>query len=89
MDSWGLSEANQAKIVSSMMALAQKTNHFSYHGTIYNRDYDYDVSGNLFGIVMDATIQQATTHNQVRFLAPQVHLQSPDGTTLPIVGNLY
>jgi hypothetical protein len=90
MDGWGLSETNQETIVSSMMALAQKTNHFSYKGTVYNMDYDYDVSGNLFGIVMDATIQQSQSHNQVRFLAPSVHLQSSDGAArLPSVGNLY
>lgn len=90
MDSWGLSEANQKTIVDNMMAISQKTNHFSYKGTIYNRDYDYDVSGNLFGIVMDATIQQSSTHIQNRFLAPAVHLKSPDGTaTLPSVGKLY
>jgi hypothetical protein len=90
MDSWGLSEKNQETIVSSMMTLAQKTNHFSYNGTVYNADYDYDVSGSLFGIVMDATIQQSQSQNQIRFLAPNVHLQSQDGsTTLPVVGKLY
>ena len=90
MDSWGLSERNQEKIVDSMMDLAQKTNHFSYKGTVYNRDYDYDVSGNLFGIVMDADIQMTQSHNQVRFLAPNVHVQSPDGAaTLPVIGKLY
>jgi hypothetical protein len=90
MDSWGLSEANQETIVSSMTTIAEKINHFSYKGTIFNQDYDYDVSGNMFGIVMDATIQQDSTHNQVRFLAPSVHLQSADGSaTLPALGNLY
>jgi hypothetical protein len=90
MDSWGLSEVNQQTIVNNMMQIAQKTNDFKYAGTVYNRDYDYAVTGNLFGIVMDATIQQQQSSNQVRFLAPNVHLQSTDGSaTLPVVGNLY
>jgi hypothetical protein len=89
MDGWGLSEANQQTIVNNMMQIAQKTSDFGYTGTIYNRDYDYDVTGNLFGIVMDATIQQQQATNQLRFLAPNVHLQSSDGTTLPSVGKLY
>ena len=89
MDSWRLSEVNQQTIVNNMMAIAQKVNNFKYKGTVYNRDYDYDVSGNMFGIVMDATIQQSQSHNQVRFLAPNVHLQNSDGTTLPCVGKLY
>lgn len=90
MDSWGLSERNQEAIVDAMMQIAEKTNHFSYKGTIYNRDYDYDVSGNLFGIVMDATIQQSSSHNQVRFLAPDVHLKrTDDGPNIPVIGKLY
>jgi hypothetical protein len=90
MDSWGLSEVNQRTIVNNMMQIAQKTNDFKYSGTVYNRDYDYAVAGNLFGIVMDATIQQQQSTNQVRFLAPTVHLQSTDGSaTLPVVGKLY
>lgn len=89
MDAWGLSEANQQTIVNNMMQVVQKTSDFNYTGTVYNRDYDYDVTGNLFGIVMDATIQQNQGFNQVRLLAPNVHLQSNDGTTLPSVGKLY
>ena len=90
MDGWGLSEQNQETIVNNMMAIAQKTNDFRYSGTVYNRDYDYEVTGNLFGIVMDASIQQQQASNQLRFLAPNVHLQSTDGSTnLPIVGKLY
>jgi hypothetical protein len=89
MDSFGLSQENQAKIVEAMMKVAQQTNEFNYHGTVFNRDYDYDVSGSLFGIVMDATIQQGQYQNHVRFLAPNVHFQTPDGTQLPSVGKLY
>jgi len=90
LDSWGLSETNQETIVNNMMKIAQKTSDFNYSGTIYNRDYDYAVTGNLFGIVMDATIQQQQFSNQLRFLAPNVHLKSPDGTaTLPAIGKLY
>jgi hypothetical protein len=90
LDSWGLSETNQETIVNNMMKIAQKTSDFNYSGTIYNRNYDYAVTGNLFGIVMDATIQQQQFSNQLRFLAPNVHLQSADGTaTLPAIGKLY
>lgn len=90
MDSWGLSEANQQTIVQAMMALSEKTSDFNYTGTVYNRDYDYDVTGSMFGIVMDATITQNSQTNQLRFLAPQPHLQGTDGTTtLPTVGTLY
>jgi len=90
MDSWGLSEVNQETIVNNMMQIAQKTNDFVYSGTVYNQDYDYAVTGSLFGIVMDASIQQQQASNQVRFLAPNVHLQSTDGSaTLPVVGKLY
>jgi len=91
MDSWGLSEANQEAIVNAMMKIAQQTSQYNYSGTIYNRDYDYDVTGNMFAIVMDATIQQQQYSNQVRFLAPNPHLQASDGSgiSLPSVGNLY
>jgi len=89
MDSFGLSEANQETIVNAMMKIAQQVSEFNYSGTIYNRDYDYDVSGNLFGIVMDAVIQQNQYQNQVRLLAPSVHLVTQDGDTLPVVGQLY
>jgi hypothetical protein len=89
MDSFGLSERNQQAIVDAMMNIAQEVSQFNYSGTIFNRDFDYDVTGNLFGIVMDATIQQNQFQHQVRFLAPNVHLESNDGTTLPSVGRLY
>lgn len=90
MDKWGLSEANQGKIVDAMLALVGKTNEFKFKGTVSNKDYDYSVSGNLFGIVMDCTIQKGETHNQVRFLAPNVHMNSTDGSSsLPVTGKLY
>ncbi|KVS21946.1 hypothetical protein WK32_17920 [Burkholderia vietnamiensis] len=89
MDSFGLSEANQEKIVDAMMKIAQQSNEFNYSGTVFNKDYDYDVSGSLFGIVMDAVIQQGQYQNHVRFLAPNVHLQSADGSQLPLVDPLY
>ena len=89
MDSFGLSERNQQAIVDAMMKVAQQVSEFNYSGTIFNRDYDYDVTGNLFGIVMDAVIQQDQYQHQVRFLAPNVHLESADGSTLPSVGQLY
>ena len=80
MDSWGLSEQNQETIVNAMMALAQKTNDFSVNGYIYNVPYDYSVSGNVFGFVMDATIATGNSQNQVRFLAPNPTFQSSDGS---------
>jgi hypothetical protein len=89
MDSFGLSERNQQAIVDAMMKVAQQVSEFNYSGTIFNRDYDYDVGGNLFGIVMDAVIAQDQFQHQLRFLAPNVHLESSDGTTLPSVGKLY
>jgi len=89
MNSFGLSEANQATIIAAMMKIVQQTSLFNYSGTIFNRDYDYDVTGSLFGIVMDAVIQQDQYQNTVRFLAPNVHLQTADGDTLPSVGQLY
>jgi hypothetical protein len=89
MDSFGLSERNQEAIVDAMMKVSTQLSEFNYSGTIYNRNYDYDVSGNLFGIVMDAEIQQGQYQRQSRFLAPNVHLSSPDGVTLPTVGQLY
>jgi len=89
MDSWGLSETNQEAIVNAMMALVQKTSDFGFTGTVYNRDYDYSVSGNVFGIAMDATIVQGDQSNQVRFLAPRPRFQSSDGISLPTVGSFY
>jgi hypothetical protein len=89
MDKWGLSEESQRTIVNAMMQLAQQVNEFKYRGTIYNRENDYSVSGSLFGIVMEAKIQQEDHSNQVRFLAPKPHLQSPDGTTLETLDPLY
>ena len=89
MDSFGLSERNQQAIVDAMMKVAQQVSEFNYSGTIFNKDYDYDVTGNLFGIVMDATISQDQYQHQIRFLAPNVHLESPDGTSLHSVGRLY
>ena len=89
MDSFGLSERNQEAIVDAMMKIAQEVSEFNYSGTIFNREYDYDVTGNLFGIVMDATIQQNQYQHQLRFLAPNVHLESSDGSRLPSMGQLY
>lgn len=89
MDSFGLSDANQATIIDAMMKVVQQTSDFQYKGTVHNKDYDYDVSGSLFAIVMDATIEQDQYQKQLRFIAPNVHLESPDGTQLPSVGPLY
>lgn len=89
MDSFGLSETNQRAIVDAMMKIAQQVSEFNYSGTIYNKDYDYDVTGNLFGIVMDATIQQNQYQHQLRFLAPNIHLRTQDGNTMPVIGQLY
>lgn len=89
MDAWGLSEANQETIVQALMALVQKTSDFGFTGTIENGDFDYSVSGNVFGIAMDATIVQGNQSNQIRFLAPQPRFQAPDGTALPTMGRFY
>jgi hypothetical protein len=89
MDRFGLSEQNQQRIVNAMMEIVQQPSEFNYTGTIYNRANDYDVTGNLFGIVMDATIQQSQYQHQLRFLAPEVRLRTPDGSGLPVVGRLY
>jgi len=89
MDSWGLSETNQQTIVNAMMKLANTLNDFSYHGTIYNRDHDFSVSGNLFGIVMDCTITQQQSSTQVRVLATLPSVKGADGTSLPTVDPLY
>ena len=89
MDSWGLTRDQQTKIIDTMMDLVNKTQQFDYSGTISNTQYDYSVSGNMFGIVMDATIQKDESHTQVRFLAPNLHLQGSDGSTIPTVKPLY
>ena len=90
MDSFGLSERNQQQIVDAMMKVAQQVSEFNYSGTVYNNAYDYDVTGNLFGIVMDAVISQDQFQHQLRFLAPKVQLDSPDGSaSLPLTGQLY
>ncbi|MGO7785621.1 hypothetical protein ACC717_36890, partial [Rhizobium ruizarguesonis] len=73
---WGLSAEDQRKIFNGMMEIAQNESTFNYKGTIYNLDFDYDVTGSLFAIVMDATIQQGQYHKQLRFLAPKVHLNT-------------
>ena len=90
MDSWGLTRAQQDKIIDTMMDLVNKTNDLSFKGQVNNDKYDYSVSGNLFGIVMDATIQKDENHTQVRFLAPKVHMNGTDGaSSLPVEGKLY
>lgn len=89
MEEWGLSEVNQQKIVEEMLKLVNSLQEFNYKGTVYNRDYDYDVTGSLFGVVMDCDIKQGTETKQVRTLAPQVQMQGSDGTSLPSVGALY
>lgn len=89
MNSFGLSETNQQAIVNKMPELVAQPCKFNYTGTIYNRDNDYDVSGNLFGIVMEAEIKQEQFQHQKRFLAPNLHLNTSDGNSLPTVTPLY
>lgn len=88
MEWWGLSEANQVTIVNAMTQIANKTSDYKYTGTVYNRDYDYAVSGNMFAIVMDATIKTATSQFQHRNIAPNPHLKGGNGETLPTLGDL-
>ncbi|WGD34541.1 hypothetical protein [Olleya sp. YS] len=90
MESYGLTREQQTKIIDAMVKMANEVNTFTYKGTINNDKYDYSVSGSLFGIVMDATIQKGENHAQLRFLAPNVHLDGNDGaSSLPSVGKLY
>jgi hypothetical protein len=89
MEWWGLSEDNQKTIIDRMTQIAMKTSEFKYHGTVYNRDYDYAVTGNMFAIVMDATIEQGSSQTQQRYIAPNPHLKGTGGETLPTLGDLY
>ncbi|WP_298901718.1 hypothetical protein [uncultured Psychroserpens sp.] len=89
MTEYGLTTEQQTKIIDAMLKMANEINTFNYKGTINNTRYDYSVSGNLFGIVMDATIQKGENHTQLRFLAPNVHLDGDNGSSLPSVGKLY
>jgi len=89
MDSWGLSEENQGKIVDSMLKLANEMNTFKYKGTVYNRDYDYSVSGNMFAIVMDCKIEKKESSSQQRYIGPDAHLNGSGGEVLPSTGKLY
>jgi len=88
MSGWGLSEENQKKIVSEMMKLANELSEFNFTGTIYNRDYDYSVSGSIFAIVMDCTITQEDVSKQIRTIGPKPIFVGDDGSTLPVVGEL-
>ncbi|WP_298757948.1 hypothetical protein [uncultured Psychroserpens sp.] len=90
MESYGLDRAQQTKIIDAMIKMANQWNTFSYKGEVSNTEYDYSVSGSLFAIVMDATIQKGEQHTQLRFLGPNVHLKGNDGTSsLPSTGKLY
>tara|TARA_R110002095_G_scaffold160520_1_gene139163 strand:+ start:250 stop:957 length:708 start_codon:yes stop_codon:yes gene_type:complete len=89
MEWWGLSEENQRVIIERMTHIAMQTSEFNYQGTIYNRDNSYSVSGNMFCVVMDATISQGQYQTQVRHIAPKPHLRSENGETLPTIGDLY
>jgi hypothetical protein len=90
MSGFGLSEANQTTIINAMAATVQQMNHFKVSGPVYNQDYDYSVTGSIYAIVMDATIQQADGSVQSRkFIAPNTHLQSSSGETLPVGPPLY
>ena len=86
MSGYGLSEENQRKIVDAMANIAQNTSLIEMTGTIYNRDYPYSVSGDMFAIVMDADIKQSNGTAQHRtFLAPNGLLVSPTGESLPAI----
>lgn len=89
LNTLGLTVEQQSKIIDQMLTITNKMNTFNLKSTIPNEEYDYSVSGSLFGIVMDATIQKGENHTQVRFLAPKTHLKSSTGETLPVVGKLY
>ncbi len=89
MNSMGMSEENQRKVISAMMEAATEMTTFEYEGTIYNRHNSYSVSGDLFGIVMDAEISYEQATRQVRMIAPRPHMQSNGGEVLPVIGDLY
>lgn len=89
MDSWGLSEESQGKIVDAMLKLSNEMNTFKYKGTVYNKDYDYSVSGNMFAIVMDCKIEKDETSSQQRYIGPDAHLSGSGGEALPATGKLY
>lgn len=89
MEWWGLSEENQRVIIDRMTQIAMQTSEFNYRGRIYNRDYSYSVSGNMFCIIMDATIKQGQYQTQLRHIAPKPHLRGTNGETLPTIGDLY
>ena len=63
--------------------------HHTQKQRIYNKNNSYSVYGSLFGIVMDADIKQDSYNNQLRFLAPNVHMQTNEGQILESRGKLY
>lgn len=89
MSSLGLTEAQQTSIIDQMLKITNKMNSFKMKSEILNTDYDYSVTGNLFGIVMDATIQKGEKHTQVRFLGPKAHLKGDGGEVVPVVAPMY
>lgn len=89
MDSWGLSEANQEKIVTDMLKLSQKMNTFDYNGSIKNVG-NHDVSGDLMAFTMDATINQGNETKELKMIAPQVSLKPNDGgDNIPLTSPLF
>ncbi|WP_055445933.1 hypothetical protein [Lacinutrix mariniflava] len=89
MTSYGLTTAQQTTIIDAMVKMANKTNTFKYKGNINNTAYDYSVSGSLFGIVMDCTIQKGENHSQIRFLAPNIHVKGDNGASLGVETPLW
>jgi hypothetical protein len=86
MSGFGLSEANQVTIINAMAAMAQNVNLIHMTGQVQNQAYPYSVSGNLFAIVMDATMQLSNGSSQTRtFVAPNGIVVAPSGETLPVV----
>jgi hypothetical protein len=69
-----------------MAAVAQNVNVIHMTGQVQNQAYPYSVSGNLFAIVMDATMQLADGSSQTRrFVAPNGIVSAPSGETLPVI----
>lgn len=90
MDSWGLSEENQKTIVQAMMERTAVINTFTYRSVVHNTNNDYDVTGNIYGVVMDVTASFNGFQKQYRVLAPKPVLHDPgSGDTLPVVDPLY
>ncbi|MGM3175702.1 hypothetical protein [Dickeya lacustris] len=89
MEKWGLTEKSQDLIVEKMLELSNQLNVLKYKGTIFNKDYDYAVTGNIFAVVMDCTIKKDEQSSQQRYIGPTIHMSGEGGEVLPTTEKLY